>query len=207
MEGKPIAEMSMAGYLDSNAIILALNVLDGLTMFSQYCMMSIYKTTHPERAVLIGSKVTMLLQSNYFSFNHQNIPYISAKTTQNSINCIIFALTHFTFFSSPGLRNSNETEMSSSLNREHVEPSNKEDMKKYYVKKSLLLLSFAAVSSVMATAHPHRCPPSMPRAKVMVVKKAPKKVETVVVKKKNGKTVVVKKVNGRFVTTKTIVRR
>lgn len=38
-------------------------------------------------------------------------------------------------------------------------------------------------------------------------KKAPKKVETVVVKKKNGKTVVVKKVNGRFVTTKTIVRR
>lgn len=99
--------------------------------------------------------------------------------------------------------------MSSSLNREHVEPSNKEDMKKYYVKKGLLLLAFAAVSSMTATAHPrpHRCPPSMPRAKVMVVKKAPKKVETVVVKKKNGKTVVVKKVNGRFVTTKTIVRR
>lgn len=83
----------------------------------------------------------------------------------------------------------------------------KEDMKKYYVKKGLLLLAFAAVSSMTATAHPRHCPPSMPRAKVIVVEKAPKKVETVVVNKKNGKTVVVKKVKGRFVTTKTIVRR
>ena len=92
-------------------------------------------------------------------------------------------------------------------------------MKKYYVKKGLLLLAFAAVSSMTATAHPRHCPPSMPRAKVIVVKKAPKKVETVVVKKapkkvetvvvkkKNGKTVVVKKVNGRSFANKTIVRR
>lgn len=97
--------------------------------------------------------------------------------------------------------------MSPPTNRENVEPSNKEDMKKYYVKKGLLLLAFAAVSSMTATAHPRHCPPSMPRAKVMVVKKAPKKVETVVVKKKNGKTVVVKKVSGRSFANKTIVRR
>ncbi len=85
-------------------------------------------------------------------------------------------------------------------------------MKKNNVKKGMLLLVFAAVSSVMATAHPrpHRCPPPMPRAKVVVVKKAPKKVEkveTVIVKKKGGKTVVIKKVDGRTVATKTIVRR
>lgn len=96
--------------------------------------------------------------------------------------------------------------MSPALNQ-HVEPSNKEDMKKHYVIKGLLLLAFAAVSSMTTTAHPRHCPPSMPRAKVMVVKKKPKKVETVVVKKKNGKTVVMKKVNGRLVTTKIIVRR
>ncbi len=101
--------------------------------------------------------------------------------------------------------------MSSSLNREHVEPK-EENMKKNYVKKGLLLVAFAAVSSVMATAHPrpHRCPPPMPRAKVVVVKTTPKKVEkvkTVVVKKKGGKTVVIKKVNGYTVATKTIVRR
>jgi len=36
--------------------------------------MSINKKTHPERAVLMGSGVSMLLQSYYFSFNHQNIP-------------------------------------------------------------------------------------------------------------------------------------
>ena len=108
--------------------------------------------------------------------------------------------------------------MSPALNQ-HVEPSNKEDMKKYYVKKGLLLLAFAAVSSMTATAHPRHCPPSMPRAKVIVVKKAPKKVETVVVKKtpkkvetvvvkkKNGQTVVVKKVSGRSFVNKTIVRR
>ena len=68
-------------------------------------------------------------------------------------------------------------------------------------------MAFAAVSSMTATAHPRHCPPSMPRAKVIVVKKAPKKVETVVVKTKNGKTVVVKKVSGRSFANKTIVRR
>jgi len=36
--------------------------------------MSINKKTHPERAVLMGSGVSMLLQKYYFSFNHQNIP-------------------------------------------------------------------------------------------------------------------------------------
>lgn len=82
--------------------------------------------------------------------------------------------------------------------------------KKNNVKKGLLLVAFAAVSSVMATAHPRLCPPPAPRTKVVVVEKAPKKaekVETVVVKKKGGKTVVVKKVNGRTVATKTVVRR
>jgi hypothetical protein len=36
--------------------------------------MSINKKTHPERAVLMGSGVSMLLQRYYLSFNHQNIP-------------------------------------------------------------------------------------------------------------------------------------
>ena len=35
----------MAGYLDSNAIILVLNVLDGFTMFNQYWMMARMKYT------------------------------------------------------------------------------------------------------------------------------------------------------------------
>jgi len=38
--------------------------------------MSINKKTHPERAVLMGSGVSMLQQSYNFSFNHQNIPYV-----------------------------------------------------------------------------------------------------------------------------------
>ena len=85
-------------------------------------------------------------------------------------------------------------------------PLKRTDMKKNNVKKGILLVAFAAMSTVMATAHPRLCPPPAPRAKVVVVKKAPKKVETVVVKK-GGKTVVVKKVNGRTVATKTVVRR
>lgn len=80
-------------------------------------------------------------------------------------------------------------------------------MKKKNLKKGIMLVAIAAISTVMATAHPRHCPPPAPRTKVVVVKKAPKKVETVVVKKKGGKTVVVKKVNGRTVATKTVVRR
>lgn len=80
-------------------------------------------------------------------------------------------------------------------------------MKKKNLKKGIMLMAFAAMSTMMVGAHPRPCPPPVARAKVVVVKKAPKKVETVVVKKKGGKTVVVKKVNGRTVATKTVVRR
>lgn len=80
-------------------------------------------------------------------------------------------------------------------------------MKMNNVKKGILLVAFATVSGMMATAHPRLCTPHMSRAKVVVVKKAPKKAETVVVKNKDGNTVIVKKVNGRIVAAKTIVRR
>ena len=70
-------------------------------------------------------------------------------------------------------------------------------MKKKNLKKGIMLVAIAAISTVMATAHPRHCLPPAPRTKVVVVKKAPKKVETVVVKK----------VNGRTVATKTVVRR
>ena len=43
--------------------------------------MSINKKTHPERAVLMGSGVSMLLRRYYFSFNHQNIPIVFYKIT------------------------------------------------------------------------------------------------------------------------------
>lgn len=39
-------------------------------------VMSIYKKTHPERAVLVGSGVSMLLQRYDYSFNHQNFPIV-----------------------------------------------------------------------------------------------------------------------------------
>lgn len=86
-------------------------------------------------------------------------------------------------------------------------PLKRTDMKKNNLKKGIMLVAIAAMSTVMATAHPRPYPPPAPRAKVVAVKKAPKKVETVIVKKKDGKTVVVKKVNGRTVATKTVVRR
>ena len=36
----------------------------------------IMKKTHPERAVLMGSGVSMSLQRYHFPFNHQNIPIV-----------------------------------------------------------------------------------------------------------------------------------
>ena len=60
-------------------------------------------------------------------------------------------------------------------------------MKNNNVKKGIMLVAFAAMSTMMVGAHPRPCPPPAARAKVVVVKKAPKKVETVVVKK-GGKT-------------------
>jgi len=41
-----------------------------------FLAMPIYKKTHPERAVLVGSGVSMLLQRYDFSFNHQNLPIV-----------------------------------------------------------------------------------------------------------------------------------
>ena len=79
-------------------------------------------------------------------------------------------------------------------------------MKNNNVKKGIMLVAFAAMSTMMVGAYPRPCSPPAARAKVVVVEKAPKKVETVVVKK-GGKTVVVKKVNRRTVATKTVVRR
>ena len=70
-------------------------------------------------------------------------------------------------------------------------------MKNNNVKKGIMLVAFAAMSTMMVGAYPRPCSPPAARAKVVVVEKAPKKVETVVVKK----------VNWRTVATKTVVRR
>ena len=62
---------------------------------------------------------------------------------------IIFALTDFTFSSSSGFCNSNETELNPSPNQEHIEPSNKEDVNKYNMKKGPLLLALATMSNMI----------------------------------------------------------
>ena len=77
--------------------------------------------------------------------------------------------------------------------------------------KGIVLATLLLATSCMAAAHPHQrlyCHrPPAPPVRVVPARKAPCRVQTIVIKKKGGKTVVVKKVNGRTVAVKTVTGR